>query len=63
MLGKETIALYVPLADGLGVWDFKWRLEDLSFKFINPKAFLAISSKYRQQKQNGILYQKGIFDY
>jgi len=47
---KETQEIYVPIADGLGMWEFKWRLEDLSFKLLHPEAYADISSEITESK-------------
>ena len=36
---KETMDLYAPLANRLGMYNFKWELEDLSFKYLKPKEY------------------------
>ncbi len=38
-LAEQVLALYTPLANKLGMWRFKWELEDLSFKYINRPEF------------------------
>ena len=34
-VARETLDLYSPLANRLGVWELKWELEDLSFRFLH----------------------------
>ena len=36
---KETMDLYAPLANRLGVYSVKWELEDLSFKYLYPEEY------------------------
>ena len=36
---KETMDFYAPLANRLGMYNFKWELEDLSFKYLKPKEY------------------------
>ena len=38
-VARETLELYSPLANRLGVWELKWELEDLSFRFIHPETY------------------------
>ena len=39
---KETMELYAPLANRLGVYSLKWELEDLSFKYLYPEDYREI---------------------
>src|SRR5687767_8557799 len=36
---RETLDIYAPLANRLGVWQLKWELEDLSFRFLEPEVY------------------------
>ncbi len=50
---KETMELFAPLANRLGIYSLKWELEDLSFKYLYPEAYHEIVvelDKKRQQR-------------
>jgi guanosine-3',5'-bis(diphosphate) 3'-pyrophosphohydrolase len=38
-IALETKEIFAPLANRLGIWRFKWELEDLCFKYLEPEAF------------------------
>ena len=42
-LALETRDIYAPLANRLGVWQFKWELEDLSFRYLDPENYKRIA--------------------
>ena len=39
---KETMDLYAPLANRLGIYSLKWELEDLSFRYLYPDEYFEI---------------------
>lgn len=47
---RETFDLYAPLANRLGVWQLKWELEDLSFRFLEPEAYKRIASQLEEKR-------------
>jgi GTP pyrophosphokinase len=40
---RESLAIYAPLANRLGVWQLKWELEDMSFRFLEPETYRRIA--------------------
>ena len=40
---QETLDIYAPLANRLGVWQLKWELEDLSLRFLEPEVYKSIA--------------------
>ncbi|TAK97575.1 MAG: HD domain-containing protein, partial [Aquabacterium sp.] len=39
-LARESMQVFAPLANRLGIWQIKWELEDLSFRFLMPDALV-----------------------
>ncbi|NLO80741.1 MAG: GTP diphosphokinase [Xanthomonadaceae bacterium] len=42
-IARETQDLYAPLANRLGIWQLKWELEDLSFRYLQPETYKQIA--------------------
>jgi len=40
---RESLDIYAPLANRLGVWEIKWEIEDRSFRILNPDAYRKIA--------------------
>ena len=49
-IAQETLDIYAPLAHRLGIWEIKWRLEDLAFQHINPGAYRDISKLLKSKR-------------
>jgi GTP pyrophosphokinase len=47
---QESLDIYAPLANRLGVWEIKWELEDLSFRFLNPDMYRQIASQLDEKR-------------
>ena len=49
-VARETLELYSPLANRLGVWELKWELEDLSFRFLHPETYKSIARQLDEKR-------------
>src|SRR5688572_3682774 len=47
---KETLEIYAPLANRLGVFQLKWELEDLSFRFLEPELYRRIAQMLDEKR-------------
>src|SRR5690606_21969774 len=47
---RETLDIYAPLANRLGVWQLKWELEDLSFRFLEPELYKKIAEMLDEKR-------------
>jgi GTP pyrophosphokinase len=49
-VARETLDIYAPLANRLGVWQLKWELEDLSFRFLEPDLYKRIARELDERR-------------
>jgi len=50
-IAKETLDIYAPLANRLGIYKIKWRLEDLCLKYLEPDAYKYIDDAINQGRE------------
>ena len=55
-LAKETLDIFAPLANRLGVWQLKWQLEDLGFRHYNPEEYRRIACLLDEKRDERLEY-------
>src|SRR3989454_8539269 len=50
-IARETMEIYAPLAARLGIWDIKWQLEDLSFRYLQPDEYKFVADLIDAKRQ------------
>ncbi len=51
-IAQETMDIFAPLANRLGIWEIKWELEDLSFRYLDPEGYKEIAEKLADKRIN-----------
>jgi len=46
----EARAIYAPLANRLGVWQLKWELEDLAFRYLEPEEYRRVAAALNERR-------------
>ncbi|KUK45910.1 MAG: GTP pyrophosphokinase [Anaerolinea thermophila] len=49
-IAQETLDIFAPLANRLGIWQIKWELEDLAFRYVSPKEYKSIAEKLANRR-------------
>jgi guanosine-3',5'-bis(diphosphate) 3'-pyrophosphohydrolase len=55
-IARETMDVFAPLANRLGIWQLKWQLEDLSFRYLEPDRYYAIARLVAEQRAQRSAY-------
>lgn len=53
---QETLDIFAPLANRLGIWQIKWELEDLSFRYLQPETYKAIARSLDERRPDREAY-------
>jgi GTP diphosphokinase / guanosine-3',5'-bis(diphosphate) 3'-diphosphatase len=61
-VAQETMEIYAPLANRLGIWDIKWQLEDLSFRYLEPDKYHDIAAKLASRRGARETYIKRVIE-
>jgi GTP pyrophosphokinase len=49
-IAKETLDIFAPVANRLGIWQIKWELEDLGFRYVNPEKYKEIAELLTEKR-------------
>lgn len=49
-IAQETLDIFAPMANRLGIWEFKWQLEDFAFRYVNPEMYKEIARKLEEKR-------------
>jgi len=55
-IAQETLDIYAPLANRLGIWELKWQLEDLALQSLNPEEYHRIAGLLAEKRQERETY-------
>ena len=59
---RETMDLYAPLANRLGMYTLKWELEDLSFKYLYPEDYRELVEGINKKREERLKFIDQIID-
>jgi len=51
-IAQQTLDIFAPLANRLGIWQIKWELEDLAFRYVNPQKYKEIAEQLAERRPN-----------
>ncbi len=51
-IAQETLDIFAPLANRLGIWQIKWELEDLGFRYTNPEKYKEIAEQLAVRRES-----------
>ncbi|HEX7044340.1 MAG TPA: GTP diphosphokinase [Burkholderiales bacterium] len=49
-IARETMDIFAPLANRLGIWQLRWELEDLAFRYLEPVAYRQIATLLAEKR-------------
>jgi GTP pyrophosphokinase len=59
-IAQETLDIYAPLANRLGIWQVKWELEDLSLRYLEPEVYQQLARQLAEKREHREGYIKRV---
>lgn len=59
-LAHETLEVYAPLANRLGVWQLKWEIEDLCLRYLQPDIYMQLAKSLASRRDEREAYVQSI---
>jgi len=59
-LAHESLHVFAPLANRLGIWQIKWEMEDLSFRFLEPETYKQIARLLDEKRAEREVFMKAL---
>jgi len=61
-IAQETLDIYAPLAHRLGIFRFKWELEDLSLRYLEPSVYYELVSRLKAKRKEREQYVQSLIE-
>jgi guanosine-3',5'-bis(diphosphate) 3'-pyrophosphohydrolase len=59
-IAQQTLDIFAPLANRLGIWQLKWELEDIAFRYVNPEKYKEIAEQLTDKRPDRELQMEEI---
>ncbi len=59
-IAQQTMDIFAPLANRLGIWQIKWELEDLAFRYLQPDTYKEIADNLASRRADREQEMKGV---
>ena len=57
---RNTLDIFAPLANRLGIWQIKWELEDLSLRYLHPRQYREIAIRLEERRDERLSSIKSV---
>lgn len=61
-LANETLHIYAPLANRIGIWQLKWEIEDLCLRYLEPDIYVSIAKSLASRRVERVKYLAAVTD-